>query len=91
MKMKNTLIQANTVNEKNHVDGSIFKGISQFKDLNSHISEISKDPTSTSARVEFIRSLLSDNNKYDLKYYKNLLIQGALPIYIGNILSLIHI
>ena len=86
MKMKNTLMQAETSpGGKSHIDGSRLAEVSKQTGLRELVSEIVKDPTSTAARVQFIRALIQDQRHYKLPFYKDLLIQASLPVYLGKI------
>ena len=86
MKMKNTLTSSgSSFDGKSHMDGSLLAKTSKKPGLDAIVSEVAKDPTSTTARVKLIRTLMQDQRQYHLQYYKDLMIQASLPVYLGNI------
>ena len=86
MKMKNTLTSSGpSLDGKSHMDGSLLAKTSKKPGLDSIVSELSKDPTSTTSRVKLIRTLMQDQRQYNLQYYKDLMIQASLPVYLGHI------
>ncbi len=86
MKMKNTLVSGATSSHgSSHIDGSILAKVSKKTGIGPLVSEVAKDPISTSARVQLIRALMYDQREYPLEYYRNMMIQAALPGYLGNI------
>ncbi len=59
MKMKNTLTSSGpSLDGKSHMDGSLLAKTSKKPGLDSIVSELSKDPTSTTSRVKLIRTLM---------------------------------
>ena len=49
------------------------------------VSKIASDPFSTAARVKLVRSVIHDKRDFPLSFYRNLLIQAAITIYLGHI------
>ena len=63
MKMKNTLTSSGpSLDGKSHMDGSLLAKTSKKPGLDSIVSELSKDPTSTTSRVKLIRTLMQDQS-----------------------------
>ncbi len=67
-----------------HINGAIL-GDLVAPQLNKEVAELSKDPTLTNARVQLIRGFLQIRKEHELEVYRNLMVQAALPIYLGDI------
>ena len=73
MKMKNTLTSSGpSLDGKSHMDGSLLAKTSKKPGLDSIVSELSKDPTSTTSRVKLIRTLMQDQRQYNPVSYTHL-------------------
>ena len=85
MKMRKTVISADVNDKGTHIDASIIGIQIKSKAISLLISKISSDLTSSAARVKLVRAVLQDKNDYPLSLYRNLMIQAALTIYLGDI------
>ena len=85
MRMRKTIMSVDTDNKGNHVDASIIGNQIDNSEISALVSKITSDPVSTVARVKLVRSVMHDKREFPLSLYRNLLIQAALTIYLGNI------
>lgn len=85
LKMRKTILSANTDTKGTHVDASIIGNKADNAEISALVSKIASDPVSTAARVKLVRSVMHDKRDFPLSFYRNLLIQAALTIYLGNI------
>ena len=85
LKMRKTIMSADTGTKGAHVDGSIIGNLADNAEVSALVSKIASDPVSTVARVKLVRSVMHDKRDFPLSFYRNLLIQATLTIYLGNI------
>ena len=85
LKMRKTIMSADTGTNGAHVDASIIGNHADNAVISALVSKIASDPVSTVARVKLVRSVMHDKRDFPLSFYRNLLIQAALTIYLGNI------
>ena len=85
LKMRKTIMSADTGTKGAHVDASIIGNQADNAEISALVSKIASDPVSTVARVKLVRSVMHDKRDFPLSFYRNLLIQAALTIYLGNI------
>ena len=85
MKMRKTILSADPDTKGTHVDGSIIGNRANNAEISSLVSKLASDPFSTAARVKLVRSVIHDKRDFPLSFYRNLLIQAAITIYLGHI------
>ena len=85
LKMRKTIMSADTGTNGTHVDASIIGNQADNAEISALVSKIASDPVSTVARVKLVRSVMHDKRDFPLSFYCNLLIQAALTIYLGDI------
>jgi len=85
LKMRKTILSADSDTKGTHVDGSIIGNQANNAEISSLVSKIASDPFSTAARVKLVRSVIHDKRDFPLSFYRNLLIQAAITIYLGHI------
>ena len=85
LKMRKTILSADTDTKGTHVDASIIGNKADNAEISALVSKIASDPVSSVARVKMVRSVMNDKRDFPLSFYRNLLIQAALTIYLGNI------
>ncbi len=85
LKMRKTILSADTDTKGTHVDASIIGNKADNAEISALVSKIASDPVSSVARVKMVRSVMHDKRDFPLSFYRNLLIQAALTIYLGNI------
>jgi hypothetical protein len=85
MKMRKTIIAADSADKGTHIDASIIGIQMKSKAVSSLVSKISSDLTSSAARVKLVRIVMQDKRDFPLSFYINLMIQAALTIYLGDI------
>ncbi len=85
LKMRKTILSADTDTKGSHVDASIIGNKADNAEISALVSKIASDPVSSAARVKMVRSVMHDKRDFPLSFYRNLLIQAALTIYLGNI------
>ena len=85
MKMRKTILATDSSDKGTHIDGSIIGIQIKSKAVSSLVSKISSDLTSSAARVKLVRTVMQDKRDFPLSLYRNLMIQAALTIYLGEI------
>ena len=85
LKMRKTILSTDADNKGTHVDASIIGNQAANAEISALVSKIASDPVSTAPRVKLVRSVMHDKRDFPLSFYRNLLIQAALTIYLGNI------
>ena len=85
MKMRKTILAADSTDKGTHIDASIIGIQIKSKAVSSLVSKISSDLTSSAARVKLVRTVMQDKRDFPLSLYRNLIIQAALTIYLGDI------
>ena len=85
-KMKHSLLGANEGFAKgSHINGSILAQALSSGQLRRIVRDLNRDPSSTNLRVQLLRAFMREQKEHDLEVYRNLIIQGALPIYLGDV------
>ena len=85
MRMRKTILAADSTDKGTHIDASIIGIQIKSKAVSSLVSKISSDLTSSAARVKLVRTVMQDKRDFPLSLYRNLMIQAALTIYLGDI------
>ena len=85
LKMRKTILSSDSDTMGTHVDASIIGNEANNAEISSLVSKIASDPFSTAARVKLVRSVIHDKRDFPLSFYRNLLIQAAITIYLGHI------
>ena len=85
LRMRKTILSADSDTAGTHVDASIIGNQANNAEISSLVSKIASDPFSTAARVKLVRSVIHDKRDFPLSFYRNLLIQAAITIYLGHI------
>ena len=85
MKMRKTILATDSSDKGTHIDGSIIGIQIKSKAVSSLVSKINSDLTSSAARVKLVRTVMQDKRDFPLSLYRNLMIQAALTIYLGDI------
>lgn len=85
LKMRKTILSADLDTKGTHVDASIIGNQANNAEISSLVSKIASDPFSTAARVKLVRSVIHDKRDFPLSFYRNLLIQAGITIYLGHI------
>ena len=85
MRMRKTILAADSTDKGTHIDASIIGIQIKSKAVSSLVSKISSDLTSSAARVKLVRTVMQDKRDFPLSLYRNLIIQAALTIYLGDI------
>ena len=85
LKMRKTILSADSDTKGTHVDASIIGNQANNAEISSLVSKIASDPVSTAARVKLVRVIMHDKRDFQLSFYRNLLIQAAITIYLGHI------
>ena len=85
LKMRKTILSADSDTKGTHVDASIIGNRANNAEISSLVSKIASDPVSTAARVKLVRVIMHDKRDFQLSFYRNLLIQAAITIYLGHI------
>ena len=85
LKMRKTILSSDSDTKGTHVDASIIGNQANNAEISSLVSKIASDPFSTAARVKLVRSVIHDKRDFPLSFYRNLLIQAAITIYLGHI------
>lgn len=85
-KMKHSLLGANEGFAKgSHINGSILAQALSSGQLRRIVRDLNRDPSSTNLRVQLLRAFMREQKEHGLEVYRNLIIQGALPIYLGDV------
>ena len=82
LKMRKTILSADTDTKGTHVDASIIGNKADNAEISALVSKIASDPVSSAARVKMVRSVMHDKRDFPLSFYRNLLILAALTILI---------
>jgi len=85
MKMRETLLPDETGSKGKHLDGSIIGNKVKNDEISTLISKIRSEPRSCAARVKLVRTIMRFKQEYPLSLYRDLMIQAALTIYLGDI------
>ena len=72
--------------ENPHVDGSILlKDVSVKKDIVKYVKLLGKEPTNVESRLLLVNAVMAARKDHRLSTQLNLMLQSAIPIYLGNI------
>ncbi len=85
MKMRKTILPEETGSKGKHLDGSILGNNIKNDEISPLISKIRSEPRSSPARVKLVRTIMSLKQEFPLSLYRDLMIQAALTIYLGDI------
>ena len=85
IKMRNTLLPDDGGAKGKHLDGSIIGNKIKNDDISNLVSKIRNEPKSSAARVKLVRSIMRLKKEFPLSLYRNLMIQAALTLYLGDI------
>jgi len=85
LKMRKTIIPSNADSKGTHIDASIIGNMAKNSEISALVAKIRSSPISSAARVKLVRSMMRDKRDFPLSLYRNLLIQAALTIYLGDI------
>lgn len=85
-KMKHSLLGVNEGFSKgSHINGSILSQVLNTGAMRRIVSDLNRDPSSTNLRVQLLRTFMKERKDHKLEVYRNLIVQGALPIYLGDV------
>ena len=85
LKMRNTLLPQESGSKGKHLDGSIIGNKIKNDDISNLVSKIRSEPKSSAARVKLVRSIMRLKQEFPLSLYRDLMIQAALTLYLGDI------
>ncbi len=85
LKMRNTLLPEESGSKGKHLDGSIIGNKIKNDDISNLVSKIRSEPKSSAARVKLVRSIMRLKQEFPLSLYRDLMIQAALTLYLGDI------
>ncbi len=86
LKMRKKIIPADSDEKGSHVDASILGNQVKSASVYAIVSKISSAPKTSLERVKLVRAvMLEDKGDLPLSLYRNLLIQAAITIYLGDI------
>ena len=85
LKMRKTILSEDTKDKGTHVDASIIGNQIKSEATSSLVAKISSEPTASASRVKLVRTVLQDKRDFPLSLFRNLMIQAALTIYLGDI------
>jgi len=73
-------------NENPHVDGSILlKDAPDNKDVAKYVKQLDKEPTNAETRLHLVNAVMAAKKDHGLSSQLNLMLQAAIPIYLGDI------
>jgi hypothetical protein len=84
LKMKQSITGDDQESKGGHRNGRVLADLVAPK-LNKEVAELTRDPNFTQARVQLIRGFLQIPGDYEIDVYRDLVVQAALPIYLGDI------
>lgn len=85
-KMKHSLLGANEGFAKgSHINGSVLSQALNTGQMRRIVSDLNRDPSSTNLRVQLLRTFMKERKDHGLEVYRDLIVQGALPIYLGDV------
>jgi len=72
--------------EVSHIDGSIIaQKFLDNKEVTRTVNELDKDPRNAMLRLKLVNTLMNASQDHELPDYKNLMLQAAIPVYLGDI------
>jgi hypothetical protein len=73
-------------NENPHVDGSILlKDAPDNKEVVKYVKQLDKEPTNPETRLHLVNAVMAAKKDHGLSSQLNLMLQAAIPIYLGDI------
>ena len=85
MKMRKTILPQNSGTKGTHLDASIIGNQIKNNEISNLVSKIGNEPKSSASRVKLVRRVMGFKQDFPLSLYRDLLIQSALTIYLGDI------
>ena len=85
IKMRNTLLPDGGGTKGKHLDGSIIGNQIKNDEISNLVSKIRNEPKSSASRVKLVRSIMRLKQEFPLSLYRDLMIQAALTLYLGDI------
>ena len=72
--------------ENLHVNGSISqKDIPDNKEISKYVKQLDKEPNNVESRLMLVNTVLNARKDHSLSTHLNLMLQAALPVYLGDI------
>ena len=72
--------------ENMHVNGSILlKEAPNNKEIVKYVKQLDKEPSNAESRLMLVNAVLAANKDHSLSAHLNLMLQAAIPIYLGDI------
>ncbi len=72
--------------ENLHINGSILlKDIPESKDIAKHVKQLEKEPNNVESRLMLVNAVKASKKDHSLNTHLNLMLQAAIPIYLGDI------
>ncbi|MBT5793432.1 MAG: hypothetical protein HOI10_01030 [Deltaproteobacteria bacterium] len=73
-------------NENPHVDGSILlKDAPDNKEVAKYVKQLDKEPTNAETRLHLVNAVMAAKKDHGLSSQLNMMLQAAIPIYLGDI------
>ena len=86
LKMRKKILPSDADEKGNHIDASIIGNLVKSSSVSTIVSKIGSSPKASLDRVKLVRAvMLDDKGDFPLSLYRNLMIQAALTIYLGDI------
>ena len=86
IKMRKKILPSDSDEKGSHLDASIIGNLVKTSSVSSIVSKIGSSPKLSLERVKLVRAvMLDDKGDSPLSLYRNLMIQAALTIYLGDI------
>ena len=86
IKMRKKILPSDSDEKGSHLDASIIGNLVKSSSVSSIVSKIGSSPKQSLERVKLVRAvMMDDKGDSPLSLYRNLMIQAALTIYLGDI------
>ena len=86
LKMRKKILPSDANEKGSHLDASIIGNLVKSSSVSTIVSKIGSSPKTSLERVKLVRAvMLDDKGDSPLSLYRNLMIQAALTIYLGDI------
>ena len=86
LKMRKKILPSDANEKGSHLDASIIGNLLKSSSVSTIVSKIGSSPKVSLERVKLVRAvMLDDKGDSPLSLYRNLMIQAALTIYLGDI------
>ena len=86
LKMRKKILPSDANEKGSHLDASIIGNLVKSSSVSTIVSKIGSSPKASLERVKLVRAvMLDDKGDSPLSLYRNLMIQAALTIYLGDI------